>query len=79
MHALEHLAEWPGGDGRSRLVFIASGLNGQQVDDSWQSFQRFFAQDNGAQPGAPARPLIDKEHPTRKNMPELRVLGTSVT
>lgn len=45
MHAPEHLAEWPGTDRRSRLVFITTGLGAQQVRDSWQSFQRFFAPD----------------------------------
>jgi G3E family GTPase len=56
MHAPEHLDQWPGGDRRSRLVFIASGLDGQQVCDSWQSFQRFFAQDNGARHSAATGP-----------------------
>lgn len=38
IHAPEHLPAWPAEDRRSRLVFIVSGLEGWQVERSFDSF-----------------------------------------
>lgn len=58
MHAPEHLAEWPGMDRRSRLVFITSGLDERQVRESWYSFDRFLSDDNSL-------PMSRKSAPSR--------------
>jgi G3E family GTPase len=40
VHAPVHLADWPDGDRRSRLVFIGTGLDGEALTASLASFDR---------------------------------------
>jgi G3E family GTPase len=40
IHAPEHLAAWPDGDTRTRIVFIASGLDAAHVARSFRAFHR---------------------------------------
>jgi G3E family GTPase len=40
IHAPEHLAAWPDGDTRTRIVLIASGLDPARVARSFRAFHR---------------------------------------
>jgi G3E family GTPase len=61
IHEPEHLPSWPAEDRRSRLVFIVSGLEGWQVERSFNSFIALAERMGGAPPRSLGNAVHERE------------------